>query len=42
VSQEGDRRRLELDVALSRDTAPASLVALVADVEDVAEVRWSD
>ena len=42
VSQEGDRRRLELDVALSRDAAPASLVALVADVEDVAEVRWSD
>jgi putative Mg2+ transporter-C (MgtC) family protein len=42
VSQEGDRRRLELDVALSRDTAAASLVARVADVEDVAEVRWSD
>jgi putative Mg2+ transporter-C (MgtC) family protein len=42
VSQEGDRRRLELDVALPRDTAPAGLVARVADVEDVAEVRWSD
>jgi putative Mg2+ transporter-C (MgtC) family protein len=42
VSQESERRRLEFDVALPRDTAAASLVALIADVEHVAEVRWSD
>lgn len=42
VSQEGDRRRLELDVSLARDTAAAALVARVADIEDVAEVRWND
>lgn len=42
VSSEGNRRRLELDVVLPRDTAAASLVGRVADVEDVAEVRWSD
>jgi putative Mg2+ transporter-C (MgtC) family protein len=40
VSQEGDRRRLELDVSLARDTPAAALVARVADIEDVAEVRW--
>jgi len=42
VSQEGDRRRLELDLALPRNTLPARLVASIADVEHVAEVRWSD
>jgi putative Mg2+ transporter-C (MgtC) family protein len=42
VTQEGDRRRLELDLALPRDTLPARLVASIADVEHVAEVRWSD
>jgi putative Mg2+ transporter-C (MgtC) family protein len=42
VSQEGDRRRLELDVVLPRDTPAPRLVALIADVEHVAEVRWSD
>jgi hypothetical protein len=42
VSSEGDRRRLELDIVLPRDTAASSLVGRVADVEDVAEVRWSD
>ena len=42
VSQEGDRRRLELDVALGREMAAAGLVARVADVEHVAEVRWTD
>jgi putative Mg2+ transporter-C (MgtC) family protein len=42
VSQEGDRRRLELDVALARDTPATALVARVADIEDVAEVRWND
>jgi putative Mg2+ transporter-C (MgtC) family protein len=42
VSQEGDRRRLELDVVLPRNTPAARLVARIADVEDVAEVRWTD
>ncbi len=42
VSQEGDCRRLALDVQLPRDLGAASLVARIADVERVAEVRWSD
>ena len=42
VSQEGDRRRLELDVALPRDTPAPRLVARIADVERVTEVRWAD
>jgi putative Mg2+ transporter-C (MgtC) family protein len=42
VSQEGDRRRLELDLALSRDTAAPRLVARIAEIEHVAEVRWTD
>jgi putative Mg2+ transporter-C (MgtC) family protein len=42
VSQEGDRRRLELDVVLPRDLAAPRLVARIADVQDVAEVRWTD
>jgi putative Mg2+ transporter-C (MgtC) family protein len=42
VSQEGDRRRLALDVALPRDTPPPRLVAWIADIENVAEVRWSE
>jgi putative Mg2+ transporter-C (MgtC) family protein len=41
VSQEGDRRRLELDVALPRDTRAAGVVARIAELENVAEVRWS-
>jgi putative Mg2+ transporter-C (MgtC) family protein len=42
VSQEGDRRRLELDVALPRDTRAAGVVARIADLENIAEVRWTD
>jgi len=42
VSQEGDRRRLELDVVLPRDLPAPRLVARIADVENVAEVRWTD
>jgi hypothetical protein len=42
VSQEGDRRRLELDVVLPRDTPAARIVARIADLEHVAEVRWTD
>jgi putative Mg2+ transporter-C (MgtC) family protein len=42
VSQEGDRRRLELDLALPRGLAAPRLVALIADVSSVADVRWTD
>jgi putative Mg2+ transporter-C (MgtC) family protein len=42
VSQEGDRRRLELDVALPRETRAAGVVARIAELENVAEVRWTD
>jgi putative Mg2+ transporter-C (MgtC) family protein len=42
VSQEGDRRRLALDIVLPRDTHSAQLVARIADVDRVAEVRWDD
>jgi len=42
VSQEGDRRRLALDVVLPRDIPPARIVARIADLEDVVEVRWTD
>lgn len=40
VGQEGDRRRLELDLVLPRNMAAPHLVARVADVPDVADVRW--
>lgn len=40
VGQEGDRRRLELDVALPKGLDPPHLVARVAEVPDVADVRW--
>jgi putative Mg2+ transporter-C (MgtC) family protein len=42
VTREGDRRRLEIDVVLPRPLAAPHLVARVADVPEVADVRWSD
>jgi putative Mg2+ transporter-C (MgtC) family protein len=42
VMQEGDRRRLELDVVLPRDTPIPRLVSHIADLEGVVEVRWTD
>ena len=42
ASQEGERRRLEFDVRLPRDIAPARIVARIADLQDVVEVRWTD
>jgi putative Mg2+ transporter-C (MgtC) family protein len=42
LSQEGDRRRLELDLALPRDLTAPRLVAQLADVPNVADVRWAD
>jgi putative Mg2+ transporter-C (MgtC) family protein len=41
VSQEGDRRRLALDVRIPPELNPARIVARIAEVEHVAEVRWS-
>jgi putative Mg2+ transporter-C (MgtC) family protein len=42
VTREGDRRRLAVDVVLPRTLAAPHLVARVADVPEVADVRWSD
>jgi putative Mg2+ transporter-C (MgtC) family protein len=42
VSQEGDRRRLQLEVALPPDTHPPNVVSRIAEVEHVAEVRWNE
>ena len=42
VSQEGDRRRLEFDLALPRGVGAPMLVGRVADVPNVADVRWTD
>jgi len=42
VSQEGDRRRLELDLSLPRGVTAPHLVTRIADVEHVVDVRWSD
>ena len=41
VSQEGDRRRLALDVQLPGAGGAPGLVARVAEVDRVAEVRWA-
>jgi putative Mg2+ transporter-C (MgtC) family protein len=40
VSQQGERRRLELDVALPPGIQVQSLVARIAEVPGVAGVRW--
>jgi putative Mg2+ transporter-C (MgtC) family protein len=42
LSQEGDRRRLELDLSLPRDLHAPLVVSRVAEVENVAGVRWGD
>jgi len=42
VGQEGDRRRLELDLVLPHSVTGPHLVAQVADVPNVADVRWED
>jgi uncharacterized membrane protein YhiD involved in acid resistance len=42
VSQEGDRRRLELDLALPRDLHAPNVVSRIAEIENVAGVRWND
>jgi putative Mg2+ transporter-C (MgtC) family protein len=40
LSQEGERRRLELDIALPPGTQVPSLVARIADLPGVTGVRW--
>ena len=40
LSQEGERRRLELDIALPPGTQVQALVARIADVPGVTGVRW--
>ena len=42
VSQEGERRRLEFDLALPRGVGAPGLVGRIADVASVADVRWTD
>jgi putative Mg2+ transporter-C (MgtC) family protein len=42
VSHEADRRTVLLDVALPARAESAVVVARLADLEDVLEVRWSD
>jgi putative Mg2+ transporter-C (MgtC) family protein len=42
VTQEGDRRRLELDLDLPPGTGAAALVTQVADVPGVVEVQWAE
>ena len=41
IAQEGDRRSVAMDVALHGTTAPA-IVAGVAEIDGVLEVRWTD
>ena len=41
VTQEGDRRSVAVDIALHPATAP-QIVAAVADIDGVLEVRWSE
>ena len=42
ITQEADRRNVDLLVELAQAHRPPELVASVADVEGVLEVRWSD
>jgi hypothetical protein len=42
VSEEGTRRRLALDLELPQDFDVPRLVARIADVDQVSEVRWTD
>jgi hypothetical protein len=42
VSQEGDRRRLELDVVLPRETNHTRVITRIAELDNVLGVRWTD
>ncbi len=41
IAQEGDRRSIAVDVEL-RQTSGPKIVAMVADIDGVLEVRWTD
>ena len=41
VAQDGDRRSVDIEVQLTEAAAP-SVVAGVADIDGVREVRWED
>jgi hypothetical protein len=41
VAQEGDRRSVGVDIELAVGSAPA-VVAEVAEIDGVLEVRWTD
>jgi hypothetical protein len=41
IAQEGDRRSIGVDVELAAGAAPA-VVAEVAEIDGVLEVRWTD
>ena len=42
IVHEGDRRNVELDVRMPAGQSPPAVVARLADVEHVLEVRWDD
>ena len=42
IRQEGDRRTLEMTLELPRAELAQKLVAKLAEVENVLEVRWAD
>ena len=42
ISQEGDRRNVEVDVELPRDAHLPTFVQGVAEIEDVLEVEWNE
>jgi len=42
IRQEGDRRTLELTLAMPRAELSQNLVSKLADVDNVLEVRWAD
>ena len=42
LGEEAEKLQHELNVVLPRDTQSTQLVARIADVEGVAEVRWDD
>jgi hypothetical protein len=41
IAQEGDRRSVAVDVELAPGSSPA-VVASVAEIDGVLEVRWTD
>jgi len=42
IAQEADRRQVELDVEVPAGQSPPDVVARLADVEHVLEVRWNE